>query len=95
MVITTITGFVTGREANPTTLPESVYINNPVAYYLSDSGFRTTSVGPTFRTMHWNEKTNIIIDADPEIELIIFAGDIYGEYSWSGGWVIYGYCFTP
>ena len=94
MIITIITGRIHGQRSDLTTFPLSVKIRQPVLYFLSDSAYRTDSFS-THRSMTWNEKTNIIIDADPEIIFRIWQGPAYGSNTWYGEWSIYGYCFTP
>ena len=97
MIITTITGSVSGPLATPTirrTRPLPVQINKPVLYHLSEGYF--VDGFDHYYSMRWNEKTNIIIDADPEIELTIWQGPAFGlNNTWSGEWSIFGYCFSP
>jgi hypothetical protein len=93
IIITTITGYVSGQMDTTTTLPLSVYISLPVLYYLSE-GYRTDSFANRYM-MVWNEKTNIIMDADPKIDLRIWQGPTFGSNTWSGRWSIFGYCFSP
>ncbi len=95
VIITTITGNVTGLLATPTTLPVMVKIDLPVLYYLSDSGYSISDLDSRYN-MVWNEKTNIIIDEDRTIKLEIWQGPTFVKNSgWSGRWSIFGYCFSP
>ena len=94
MVLTTITGSVSGWEVNFSIYSERVHIYEPVQYFLSGSSHRVMGDSIATRRMVWNDQTNIIFDADPEIKLAINTGDIY-DGLWWGTWAIYGYCFTP
>ncbi|NNK99053.1 MAG: hypothetical protein HKO88_08385, partial [Xanthomonadales bacterium] len=99
MIITTITGIVHGELKTPTSpaaqLPLLVSIYSPVLYYLSDSSYSYDGFSTRYSKV-WNEKTNIIIDADYQILLSIWQGPTFSLTSqWYGGWSIFGYCFSP
>ena len=99
MIITTITGDVHGELKTPTApaaqLPLSVRIIQPVLYHLSDSSYSYDGFVTRYSKV-WNEKTNIIMDADYQIVLSIWQGPTFGVLNtWYGSWSIFGYCFTP